>query len=129
MKALVIMILIALSHIGPCEVRAESARNAPVFISLNLDNSGSPQQVSSASAVLWVGYIEFHAPDANSGNIYIADSSANATSTAGLTLAPGETYRMQGNLLPSGRRATIKAQNYYWGGATSGDDLVYIYHE
>jgi len=106
---------------------ADIGQNTLTLQSLNLDNAGTAQQVTSASGELWVTSVTFQAPPGNSGNVFIANSAANAQGTSRITLQAGESLVVEGRLLPTGYRAGVKLQDIYWDGATAGDDLVYIY--
>lgn len=96
----------------------------PVFV--NLDNAGTPIQLRSATAKVWVQSVLIEALPDNTGDIYIANSSANASGSARHTLEPGDTLKIEG-IERAGTKSLIDLSTLWFDGATSGDDIVYSY--
>jgi len=123
MKKLILIGLLFVSF----SVKADTGQNSWTLTSSNLDNAGTAQQLSSASGELWVQSLTIQALPGNSGNVFVANSSTNASGTARITLKAGESLVLSGRLLTGGNRAHIKVQDVYWDGATVGDDIVWSY--
>ena len=96
----------------------------PARVGTNLSAAGTPQQVTTVSTI--VRSCVFYAPLVNTGNLYLSPNAGGATATLGITLAPGESYSVTGDLI-GGEYKPFNLSEWYFDGGTSNDDLVINY--
>jgi len=90
----------------------------------SLTLAGTPQRISSVD--LWVTSCEIQAQFGNTGRCYIADSSANCTSTKARALAAEASFTLVGDMF-SGRNVLFNLKEIWFDGVTTGNKLVVSY--
>ena len=106
-----ILILTFLSLPAFAAKTAKLTQTAPV----NLTSAGTAQRVSSSA--LNCQCLVINALAANTGVIYVGDSSVSATN--GFPLQKGDTI----SICASDRMVPVNAYNYYFDGGTTNDDI------
>lgn len=96
----------------------------PVTVAVITITSGTPIQLSAASSDCFGILVQ--APAANTGKVYVGDSSTSKTGPRGYELAAGQTFGLDGFDYPHGLE-TVMLQDFYVDGTVSGDHVLVTY--
>lgn len=90
----------------------------------DLASAGTPQRLSASD--LWVRSATIEALSSNSGNVFIGDSSANASSAKGHRLQAGEAMTLGGDTFHSDSMI-FNLKEVWFDGTVNGSKLIVSY--
>lgn len=86
--------------------------------------AGTPQQLASVESL----YLHIQAPPGNTGNVYIADSSANILAGNCHILGPGESMQIgTDDSAADEDKVILDSSDLWFDGSSTGDKLVVAY--
>ena len=124
--ALTMFVTAAVLILFSSTLEAQNLDPKAASLELNLTSAGTEQPLSATS--LKVRYAIIHAADGNTGNVYLSPESGNANVGTSLELSPGENYLIAGPTLNRGY-VHYDLKDWYWDGATTGNDITVIYFQ
>lgn len=96
----------------------------PVSLAVITITSGTPIQLPTAASDCYGILVQ--APAANTGKVYVGDSSVSKTGPRGYELAAGQTFGLDGFDYPHGLD-TLMTQDFWVDGTASGDHVLITY--